>query len=216
LRETLVEFLADEHGFATQAVATLGDADSAIKDARPDAIILDLGLPDGDGLRYCVELRKRGHTMPIIILTGSDLENEGVQGLESGANDYITKPFRSNELAVRLRTQLRLFDGSDDAIMSLGPFIFRPSKRQLYDPAKKWNIRLTDKETMILKYLFRADGSVDCPTLLKDVWGYHCGVTIHAIETHIYRLRQKIEVDPSKPRLLVTDDKGYSLRRMPV
>jgi DNA-binding response OmpR family regulator len=214
LRETLREHLAEGQGFAVHPAATLADADKAIntEELRIDAIILDIGLPDGDGLDYCIRLRKRGHKMPIIILTGVDSEDKVAQGLDSGANDYITKPFRSNELAARLRTQLRLYDEREDAIVSVGPFIFRPSKKLLQDQTKKKAIRLTDKENMILKYLVRAASSVDRLTLLNEVWGYNVRVTTHTVETHIYRLRQKIEADPSNPRLLVLNQDGYALR----
>jgi DNA-binding response OmpR family regulator len=213
LRETLADHLA-EHGYAAYAAATLAEAEMVInkEDVRLDAIILDLGLPDGDGLDYCIRLRRRGHKMPIVILTGADGEDKVVQGLESGANDYITKPFRSDELAARLRAQLRLFDASEDAIISLGPFIFRPSKRQLRDPTKKGVIHLTDMENMILKHLHRAGTGVDRLTLLSEIWGHNSGVTIRALDTHIYRLRHKIEVDPSRPRLLVTNKGGYALQ----
>jgi DNA-binding response OmpR family regulator len=214
LRETLREHLADEHGFIIHTAATLHEADKVInqEDVRIDAIILDIGLPDGDGLDYCIRLRKCGHKMPIIILTGADGEDKVVQGLDAGANDYITKPFRSGELAARLRTQLRLFDESEDAIVSLGQYIFRPSRRQLRDPANKRLIHLTDKETMILKHLFRAGASVDRRTLLSEVWGYSSAITTHTLETHIYRLRQKIETDPSNPCLIVTNGDRYALR----
>jgi DNA-binding response OmpR family regulator len=172
LRETLADHLA-EHGYAAYAAATLAEAEKVInkEDVRLEAIILDLGLPDGDGLDYCILLRRRGHKIPIVILTGADGEDKVVQGLESGANDYITKPFRSDELAARLRAQLRLFDASEDAIISLGPFIFRPSKRQLRDPTKKGVIHLTDMENMILKHLHRAGTGVNRLTLLSEIWG---------------------------------------------
>jgi DNA-binding response OmpR family regulator len=214
LRETLREHLADGHGFAVHTAATLGDADKAvsIEELRIDAIILDIRLPDGDGLDYCIRLRKCGHKIPIIILTGADGEDKVVQGLDAGANDYITKPFRLGELAARLRTQLRLFDESEDAIVSLGQFIFRPSRRQLRDPASKRLIHLTDKENMILKHLIRAGAGVDRRTLLNDVWGYSSAIMTHTLETHIYRLRQKIEADPSNPCLIVTNGDRYALR----
>ena len=213
LRATLADHLG-EHGYAAYAAATLAEAEKVIneEDVRLDAIILDLGLPDGDGLDYCIRLRRRGHKMPIVILTGADGEDKVVQGLESGANDYITKPFRSDELAARLRAQLRLFDASEDAIISLGPFIFRPSKKLLRDPTKKGVIHLTDMENMILKHLHRAGTGVNRLTLLSEIWGHNSTVTIRALDTHIYRLRQKIEVDPSRPRLLVTNNGGYALQ----
>jgi len=212
LRETLGEHLADEHGFTIHTAATLHEADKAIndEDVRIDAIILDIGLPDGNGLDYCKELRKQGHKVPIIILTGSAGEDDVVQGLDFGANDYIIKPFRSNELAARIRAQLRSFDESENAVVSLGPFVFNPSKKLLQDPTKKAVIRLTDKENMVLKYLVRAGSGVDRQTLLDEVWGYNAGVTTHTLETHIYRLRQKIEADPAHPRLVVTNNGGYA------
>jgi DNA-binding response OmpR family regulator len=214
LRETLSDHLADRHGFAVHTAATLGDADKYLnmEELRVYGIILDIGLPDGNGLDYCSRLRERGYKMPIIILTGSNGEDDVVIGLDFGANDYITKPFRSDELAARLRAQLRLFDESEDAIFSLGPFIFHPSKRQLRDSTKEACIQLTDRESIVLKYLVRARGSVNRRTLLKEIWGYSPGVITRSVETHIYRLRRKIEADPWHPRLLVTTHEGYALR----
>ncbi len=138
LREVLAEHLADGHGFTVSTAATLEEADKAIsdKDARFDAVILDIGMPDGDGRDYCARLRRQGHKMPVIMLTGSDGEADVVRGLDSGANDYIAKPFRSNELLARLRAQLRLFDGSEEAVFTVGPYTFRPAKKLLQDPAR--------------------------------------------------------------------------------
>jgi DNA-binding response OmpR family regulator len=212
--QTLVEHLNDDDGFDVVSTASLGAADAALnaKDARFDAIILDIGLPDGDGRDYCARLRRQGHQMPVIILTGADGEADVVRGLDSGANDYIAKPFRFNELLARLRAQLRLFDGSEDAVFSVGPYAFRPSRRMLQDPAKNRRIRLTEKEAAILKFLYRSESRpVDRQILLNEVWGYNPTVTTHTLETHIYRLRQKIEADPGNPSLLLTDDGGYRL-----
>ena len=150
--------------------------------------------------------------MPVIMLTGADAEQDVVRGLEAGANDYIAKPFRLSELLARLRAQLRVFDNSEDAIFSIGHYMFRPSARLLLDPAKNRKVRLTDKECRILKYLLRANNTaVDRATLLAEVWGFNSGVTTHTLETHIYRLRQKMEADPSNPRLLRTDRGAYRL-----
>jgi DNA-binding response OmpR family regulator len=214
LRQTLAEqlahdgeFIATEAGTAAEAMARLG-----AEDARFDAIVLDIGLPDGDGRELCARLRKQGMRMPILMLTGADAEQDIVRGLDSGANDYIAKPFRVSELMARLRAQLRVFDNSEDAVFTVGPYTFRPSAKLLLEVARNRKIRLTEKEAAILKYLYRANGRpVGRQVLLNEVWGYNSAVTTHTLETHIYRLRQKIEPDPSNARLLVTEGGGYRL-----
>ena len=214
LRVTLVEQLTMDGEFSAMEAASIAEAEAAIasKDARFDAIILDVGLPDGDGRDLCIKLRQQGVKVPIIILTGSDEEMDVVRGLDSGANDYISKPFRLAELLARVRAQLRIFENSEDAVFKIGPFIFRPSAKQLVEPTKNRRIRLTEKEAAILKFLYRAGSKpVARQVLLNEVWGYNAAVTTHTLETHIYRLRQKIEPDPSNSRLLLTEGGGYRL-----
>ncbi len=214
LCETLATQLAEE-GFATVSAATIREAEEKLlaADARFDAVILDVALPDGDGRDLCARLRKQGQKMPIILLTGSDAEDDVVRGLDSGANDYIAKPFRLNELLARLGAQLRIFESSGDAVFTIGPYTFRPSFRLLQDRVTNRRIRLTGKESGILKFLYRAGSrAVSRQVLLNEVWGYNPGVSTHTLETHIYRLRQKIEPHPAKPRLLVTEGGGYRLR----
>ena len=214
LRETLADQLAVDGEFTAVAAGTIGEAEEKLnaKDARFDAVILDVGLPDGDGRDLCTKLRRQGQKMPIIMLTGSDAETDVVRGLDSGANDYIAKPFRLNELLARLRAQLRIFENSEDAVFTIGPYTFRPSAKLLQDPAKNRRIRLTEKEAAILKFLYRAGTrAVARQVLLNEVWGYNAAVTTHTLETHIYRLRQKIEPDPANARLLVTEGGGYRL-----
>jgi len=214
LRDTLLEQLAVEGEFAPAAAATMAEAEGQLsaEDARFDAIILDIGLPDGDGRDLCAKLRKQGLRMPIIMLTGADAEQDVVRGLDAGANDYIAKPFRLNELLARVRAQLRVFDNSEDAVFTIGPYTFRPSAKLLLEPSRNRKIRLTEKEAAILKYLYRAGGRpVARQVLLNEVWGYNSAVTTHTLETHIYRLRQKIEPDPSNARLLLTEGGGYRL-----
>ena len=217
LRQTLAEQLAHDGEFAATEAATAAEATArlAAEDARFDAIVLDIGLPDGDGRELCARLRKQGLRMPILMLTGADGEQDIVRGLDSGANDYIAKPFRVSELMARLRAQLRVFDNSEDAVFSVGPYTFRPSAKLLLESARNRKIRLTEKEAAILKYLYRAGGRpVGRQILLNEVWGYNSAVTTHTLETHIYRLRQKIEPDPSNARLLVTEGGGYRLDPM--
>jgi DNA-binding response OmpR family regulator len=132
--------------------------------------------------------------------------------LDAGANDYITKPFRLNELLARLRAQLRSFESSEDAVFTIGPYVFRPAAKQLLEPLRNKRIRLTDKEASILKFLYRAAGRpVARQVLLNEVWGYNAAVTTHTLETHIYRLRQKIEPDSAASKLLLTEGGGYRL-----
>jgi DNA-binding response OmpR family regulator len=212
--QTLAEHLNDDGGFTAIAATSLKAADAALnaKDAHFDAIILDIGLPDGDGRDYCLRLRREGHHLPVIMLTGADREADVVRGLDSGANDYIAKPFRSNELLARRRAQLRLFENSEDAVFSVGPYSFRPPRRLLQDTAKNRRIHLTGKEAEILKFLYRSDArAVDRQILLHEVWGCNPPATTHTLETHIYRLRQKIEANPADPLLLLTDYGGDRL-----
>jgi DNA-binding response OmpR family regulator len=214
LRATLAEQLAFDGEFVASEAATMTEAEAKVtaREARFDAVILDVGLPDGDGRDLCARLRRNGIKVPIIMLTGSDEESDVVRGLDSGANDYIAKPFRMAELLARLRAQLRIFENSEDAVFTIGPYTFRPAAKLLQDVAKNRRIRLTEKEAAILKFLYRAGTKpVARQILLNEVWGYNSAVTTHTLETHIYRLRQKIEPDPSNARLLVTEGGGYRL-----
>jgi DNA-binding response OmpR family regulator len=214
LRAMLAEQLAVDGEFATSEAETAAEAEAKIgaRESRFDALILDVGLPDGDGRDLCARLRRSGVKVPIIMLTGSDEESDVVRGLDAGANDYIAKPFRLAELLARLRAQLRIFENSEDAVFSIGPYTFRPAAKLLQEPTRNRRIRLTEKEAAILKFLYRAGTRpVARQVLLNEVWGYNAAVTTHTLETHIYRLRQKIEPDPSNARLLVTEGGGYRL-----
>jgi DNA-binding response OmpR family regulator len=214
LIETLLEHFADDGEFAVVPVGSVQEAEAKLaqEDTRFDAILLDIGLPDGDGRDLCARLRKEGHRMPIIMLTGSDGEADVVRGLEAGASDYVTKPFKMAVLLARLRAQLRSFENSEDAVFTIGPYTFRPAAKLLQEPVKNRRIRLTEKETAILKFLYRlGNRSINRQVLLNEVWGYNPAVTTHTLETHIYRLRRKIEPDPARTRLLITEGGGYRL-----
>jgi DNA-binding response OmpR family regulator len=215
LRNILAEQLAEDNEFQPFGVATLSEADASLgsETVRFHTVILDVGLPDGDGRDYCAKMRRQGHKMPIIMLTGSGGEMDVVRGLDAGANDYIIKPFRLQELTARIRSQLRGFESSDDAVFSIGPYQFRPAAKSLMEAHGNRRIHLTTKEVAMLKFLYRAgDRVVDRQELLNEVWGYKAAATTHTLETHVYRLRQKIERNPTEPQLLVTHRKGYRLR----
>jgi DNA-binding response OmpR family regulator len=173
-------------------------------------MILDVGLPDGDGRKLAREFREEGITCPIVMLTAADSDSDTIEGLQSGANDYIAKPFRFAVLMARLHAHLRSHGQSEDAVYKVGPYTFRPSAKLLID-AKGKRVRLTEKETNILKFLYRSGETVPRDTLLHEVWGYNPAVTTHTLETHIYRLRQKIETSPGQAQLLVTESGGYRL-----
>ncbi len=218
LCDMVAEYLDETREFTVETARDLEAADKFLgsEDAHFDALILDIRLPDGDGRDYCARLRKQGHSMPILMLTGAIEETDVVRGLDSGACDYIAKPFRNSELLARLHAQLRNFDRSEQVVFPVGPYTFSPAKKQLHDMSKNRRIRLTDKETAVLKYLYRSEAAVNRQILMQEVWGYNATVTTHTLETHIYRLRQKIEADPGNPSLLVTEGGGYRLRPEPL
>jgi DNA-binding response OmpR family regulator len=212
LRQSLAEQLQLNEEFAVFECETAAQALENIESERFDAILLDIGLPDMDGRELCGVLRRKGIHVPIMMLTASDTDADTVLGLDSGADDYITKPFRLSVLLARLRAHLRQSDHSDDAVLTIGPYSFRPSAKLLTEPSGRKKVRLTEKETAILKYLYRAgDRVIGRDTLLGEVWGYNAGVTTHTLETHVYRLRQKIERDPAAAEILVTEPGGYRL-----
>jgi DNA-binding response OmpR family regulator len=211
LRGALAEQLALHEEFSVSTAENATAARTIAHDNPPDLIVMDVGLPDMDGREAVRLMRQEGFKRPIIMLTAHDSDADTVLGLDSGANDYIPKPFRFAVLLARLRVQLRQHEASEDAEFQIGPYTFRPASKNLIN-AKGARLRLTEKEAAILRFLHRADRQVvSREVLLKDVWGYNANVTTHTLETHIYRLRQKIEVDPTDARLLVTDAGGYKL-----
>ncbi|HET8727091.1 MAG TPA: response regulator transcription factor [Alphaproteobacteria bacterium] len=212
LRGSLAEQLQLHEEFATVEAETAAEALEAVKETYFDCILLDVGLPDMDGRELCRLMRRNGVRSPIVMLTGVDGDSDAILGLDSGANDYVTKPFRLGVLLARIRAQLRQFEQSEDAVFKIGPYTFRPGAKLLLEEAANRKIRLTEKETAILKYLYRVGRKVvGRDVLLGEVWGYNAGVTTHTLETHVYRLRQKIERDPSKAEILVTEPGGYRL-----
>jgi DNA-binding response OmpR family regulator len=212
LREALAEQLElDEQFVVHQAAAGIPGVAMA-QDKRPDLVLLDVDLPDIDGREVCRRMRAAGVTAPVIMLTAASGDTDTIGGLDAGANDYVTKPFKFAVLLARIRAHLRSHEQSEDAVFRLGPYEFRPAAKVLVDERQK-KIRLTEKETSILKYLYRAgEKPVARDELLTEVWGYNAGVTTHTLETHVYRLRQKIEPDPANARLLLTEAGGYRLQ----
>ena len=211
LREALTEQFVMTEEFAVVEAGTGADALQHLKNGLFDLLIVDVGLPDTDGRELCRLMRKQGLKTPVIMLTGHATDADTILGLDAGANDYVTKPFKFPVLLARIRSQLRQHEQSEDAVFKLGPYSFRPALKLLVC-ADDTKIRLTEKETNILKFLYRAPiPVVPRDMMLQEVWGYNAAVTTHTLETHIYRLRQKIEPDPANVQLLLTETGGYRL-----
>lgn len=213
LRAALIEQFEIEDGFHAEGAGTATEGLERAADGRAAIILLDVHLPDMDGVDACRQLRERGVRAPIILLTGAAREEaDQVNGLDAGANDYVLKPFKFSVLLARIRAHLRSHEASEDAVFKIGPYDFKPALRLLLDDRGR-KIRLTDKETSILRYLYRSgEKPVGREELLREVWGYNSNVTTHTLETHVYRLRQKIEPEAQIPKLLLTEAGGYRLQ----
>ncbi len=212
MRETLREQLTRDDAFTVVEAANAREAETHLAAPAPEfaAVIIDAALPDGDGHAVCARLRANGLTMPVILMNGADRSNT--------ADDTITiaKPFRLSELMSYLRATLearaRIDSPGSDAPIRIGPYEFSLEDKALRRGDANLRIRLTEKEAAILAFLHRmAERAVPRQELLTEVWGYHPAVTTHTLETHIYRLRRKIEADPAKASLLITEAGGYRL-----
>ena len=177
LREELVEQFALYKEFDVTDVGTATEGIKATEDGTFDLILLDVDLPDMLGTEACQLMRAAGVASPVVMLTGNDGDMNEILGLNSGANDYVTKPFKFAVLLARLRAHLRSFEQSEDAVFQVGPYEFAPAYKKLTPPTVEGekpprDIRLTEKETNILKYLYRAGGKpVGREELLHEVWG---------------------------------------------
>lgn len=218
LSSILMEQLRDRGCFNPITAHSIAEADQALSnaDCQLDAIILDVRLPDGDGRNFCHRIRSDGVTIPIVLLTAVTDELDVVRGLDCGADDYVSKPFRLNELLARLQRHIDTFQNSTFAAFQIGPYRFVPAQRFLIEVKTGRRIRLTNNEASILKALQRADGyALRRQDLLEQALGYGPGVITHTLETHVYRLRQKMEPVAARPSILMTCEAGYRLAVKP-
>ncbi|OCP19377.1 MULTISPECIES: response regulator transcription factor [unclassified Ensifer] len=199
----------DEFGVLREGTGRAGIR--AVRTNAIDLLVMDAGLSDMDGREAVKILRRSGYKAPIIIVSAQDTDADTILAFEAGADDYVPEPFHFPVLLARIRAQLRQYEQREDATFSMGPFTFKPGKKLLLDESGR-KIRLTATETAIIRSLYSADrGVVRREVLLQAVWGHDPPVTSHTLETHIYRLRQKIARDPSDAAFLVTEDGGYRL-----
>ena len=211
LRATLRQQLLVEGFNDVFDVGVIADLDNVLSHANPDLILLDIQMPDGNSIDICQRLRRNGFAKPIVMLIAKGAEGDIVLGLEAGANDYIIKPLRLVELIALISTQLRQFRASDDSQFEIGNLSFVPANKMLHEIGSDRAEALTEKEAKILKFLHRAfPSNVTKDELLAEIWGFQNGVSTHTLETHIYRLRQKISL-LTKKQLVLTIEKGYRL-----
>jgi DNA-binding response OmpR family regulator len=218
LCNALGQALESDGAFHITEAADAADAMATIQSRRQQlhAIIVEPAPADADGSRLCGWLRRHGLRVPIIVLSEAAAEQDIVRALDAGANDYLVTPVRLGELKARLRARIREHETSEDVVLAIGPYHFRPGARSLHEPAENRHIRLTQQEVVILKHLYRAGGQpISRQSLLHGAWRYSVGTRTHTVETHIYRLRRKIEPDPSHPYIILNDRSGYRLGQYP-
>jgi DNA-binding response OmpR family regulator len=199
LRSSLAEQLAREGAYTIVEAADIGEARKRAGEESYALAIIAQRLPDGAGDGLARELKNQGFDAPVLLLADPEAPPP--------ASDHIVKPFRFADLLAKLNHHLSRHAASDDTPVTIGPYLFRPGAKLLTAGARK--VRLTEKETDILKFLHAAGATVARETLLHEVWGYNPAVTTHTLETHIYRLRKKIEDGEAK--ILLTEDGGYRL-----
>lgn len=201
------EFVIAWAGSAAEAMRLLADV-------HHTAVLVDAPLPDLDEAAFCRQVRRQGTRTPMLVL-GAGNDAAVILALEAGAIDYLAKPVRANLLMARLRAHLRQYEQCEAAAIPMGQFVLRAGDKVLLDTASGQEIRLTARETDLLKYLHRAgDRTVSQSRLLTDVWGYHASVDTHTVQTHVHRLRRKIGDGRGRTKLIVTDGHGYRLASM--
>ena len=202
--------LAQGTDFSAEAAAPeagrLRLADAA---GRIDATLLDAAVAPGPS-HWGPVLSEAGGGRPVLLL-GQAPEEQAPHVLPPGISERVPRPVRLPDLVARLHALLAVFEASPGAAIPLGDYAFHPAAKLMLGPGGK-RIRLTEKEAAILLYLHRAGGrAVPRAELLGEVWGYSNAVTTHTLETHIYRLRRKIEPEPQAAKLLLTEEGGYRL-----
>ncbi len=202
------------HGFKVIEAGTVAQAIALATEARPAAILLDLGLPDGDGLDLLRTLREWS-TTPVLVLSARDREDDKVTALDAGADDYLTKPFGVSELLARIRVALRHARGQTvtaDPVLSIGPIRVDQSRHEVTLDAEL--VHLTPIEFRLLAFLARHAGKVlTHRQLLHEVWGPRSTQHTQYLRVHMAALRKKLESDPARPRWLTTEPGvGYRLR----
>ena len=193
LKELLLDQLQKQGEYLLEESLSVTEAISLIVKEHFDCILIDSSLADVSLSNLCKNIRQEGVRSPIILVAEELGEDVAIVALDAGANDYVLKPFKINVLVAKIRSNIRQFEQSEFAILRFGRFSFKPGDKILLNNSSKEEVRLTDKETAIIKLLYLSGGEVVTrATLLEEVWGYNTTLTTHTLETHIYRIRQKV------------------------
>lgn len=201
----ILKFTLEKEGYQVDVCYDGAAAVSNITTKKYDLVLLDIMLPEKDGFQVCKEVRKVS-SIPIIMLTAKDAEGDKVQGLELGADDYITKPYSSRELIARVKANLRRYQGAGNVMdnkITLDDLVIDLT---MYEVIKRGQvIELTHREFELLAYLAKHKGQVFTrEQLLQIVWGYDYFGDVRTVDVTVRRLREKIEDDPSNPNYVVT------------
>lgn len=202
----------EAHGYAVHESATGHDAITMTAQVRPDIVILDLGLPDMDGIEVLHRLRE-WTTTPVIVLTVRDSDADKVSALDTGADDYLTKPFSTAELMARMRTALRHAQPADvDQVFTCGRLTVDLTRRIVTVGGEQ--VKLTPTEYALLRLMIRHAGRVlTHQQILREVWGPEYVQETHYLRVYFAQLRQKIEENPAMPEILITEPGvGYRLQ----
>ncbi len=213
LKELLLDQLQKQGEYLLEESLSVTEAISLIVKEHFDCILIDSSLADVSLSNLCKNIRQEGVRSPIILVAEELGEDVAIVALDAGANDYVLKPFKINVLVAKIRSNIRQFEQSEFAILRFGRFSFKPGDKILLNNSSKEEVRLTDKETAIIKLLYLSGGEVVTrATLLEEVWGYNTTLTTHTLETHIYRIRQKVGNASSGQDFIATESEGYRMQ----
>ena len=213
LKELLLDQLQKQGEYLLEESLSVTEAISLIVKEHFDCILIDSSLADVSLSNLCKNIRQEGVRSPIILVAEELGEDGAIVALDAGANDYVLKPFKINVLVAKIRSNIRQFEQSEFAILRFGRFSFKPGDKILLNNSSKEEVRLTDKETAIIKLLYLSGGEVVTrATLLEEVWGYNTTLTTHTLETHIYRIRQKVGNTSSGQDFIATESEGYRMQ----
>ena len=213
LKDLLLDQLQKQGEYLLEESLSVTEAISLIVKEHFDCILIDSSLADVSLSNLCKNIRQEGVRSPIILVAEELGEDVAIAALDAGANDYVLKPFKINVLVAKIRSNIRQFEQSEFAILRFGRFSFKPGDKILLNNSSKEEVRLTDKETAIIKLLYLSGGEVVTrATLLEEVWGYNTTLTTHTLETHIYRIRQKVGNASSGQDFIATESEGYRMQ----